>query len=107
VQQLKSGGLVNEIEKIISRLEQQKASIEKAIIALHEVSGLAVEESKTTVSEPSKVEKPKRYISPEGRERIAEASRKRWAAKRAAEKAAANASKPAKKKASPAKKKSA
>jgi hypothetical protein len=80
---------MNDIEKIISQLVQQKAAIEKAIIALREVSGLAADESKTAGAGKPKTKRPKRHISPEGRKRIAEATRKRWAAKRAAEKAAA------------------
>jgi hypothetical protein len=38
---------MNDIEKIISQLLRQKAAIEKAIIALREVGGLAADESKT------------------------------------------------------------
>jgi hypothetical protein len=74
---------MNEIEKIVSQLERQKAAIEKAIIALREVSGVN-DKSRTAEIGRSKPGPRKRHISPEGRKRIAEATRKRWAAVRAA-----------------------
>lgn len=92
------GCKLNEIGQIITQLERQKAGIDKAITALREVSGLPGQSS--IASKAAKSKTPvKRYISPEGRRRIAEATRKRWAAKRAADKAAAKKAQPAKKKA--------
>jgi hypothetical protein len=88
---------LKDIEAIISQLERQKAAIEKAIAALREVSGLPVKQSNARKPTTSKPPARKHHISPEGRERIAEATRRRWAAKRAAEKAASKISGPAKK----------
>ena len=75
---------------IISRLEQQKTSIDRALAALREFdeggsTGVAAEPTtprKTTAKKTGK----KRVLSAEGRERIAAAARKRWAAKKKASK---------------------
>lgn len=87
---------MNDIAKMVSQLERQKTAIEKAILALREGSGLGIEESKTTRAGRSKTVKVKRHLSPEGRKRIAEAARRRWAAKRVAEKNTAKESSSAK-----------
>jgi hypothetical protein len=74
--------LVNDLGKIIADLEHQKAAIDRAITALREVAGPgaiapATVQGKTTA--------PKRPLSPEGRKRIIAATKRRWAAKKAAE----------------------
>jgi hypothetical protein len=71
---------VNDIANIISQLEHQKAAIERAISALREIEGPSQIGASTASGKTSQ----KRHISPEGRKRIAEALRRRWAAKRAA-----------------------
>jgi hypothetical protein len=73
---------LNDITGIISELERERSAIDRAISALREVTG------QPGTSEPirqaaSAVTK-KRQLSPEGRKRIIEATKKRWAAKRAA-----------------------
>jgi hypothetical protein len=79
--------MLNNFRDIINRLEAQKASIDKAIAALREFDDdSAVSPAPKKVTASKKTTK-KRVMSDEGRERIAEASRKRWAAvRKAAEK---------------------
>jgi len=74
---------VNEITNIIRQLEQQQAAIQRALSALREIGGggtVATTKAVTKSTGPRK-----RRLSPEGRKRIAEAARRRWAAKRAAD----------------------
>jgi hypothetical protein len=71
---------VNDVESVISKLEKQRSAIDRAISALREITGSPaigpdVAESKTK----------KRHLSPEGRKRIIEATKRRWAAKRTAQ----------------------
>lgn len=71
---------MSEIGKIISQLEQQRDAMDRAIAALREVEDQG----------PKPV---KRQMSAAGRRRIIEATKKRWAAKRAADAAEAKTSK--------------
>jgi hypothetical protein len=87
---------LSDVKRIISDLEQQRNAIERAISALREVTerGLgdttvAATPSRATDSAPAT--KKKRQLSPEGRQRIIDATKKRWAAKRAAMKREARA----------------
>jgi len=69
---------MSKISEIITALELERARIDQAIALLKEPA--------TSTTMPAK---KKRNLSPEGRARIAEAVRKRWAAqKRAAKKGA-------------------
>lgn len=83
---------MNEIKQIISRLEKQRTGIERAIAALREVS----EGASAGAPEPSPQKRgpKKRRLSKEGRERIAEAARRRWAALREAAGTAQESAKP-------------
>jgi hypothetical protein len=73
--------LLGDFKEVISRLEGQKVAIDKAISVLREFEGGAVVEQATPRKVVSKkAAKKKRTMSEEGRQRIAEASRKRWAA---------------------------
>lgn len=82
---------------VISQLQKQRAAIDRAIAALEEVGDETVEPTEIGRRErPAKkgsVTKKagrKRTLSPEARQRIAEAQRKRWAAsKKGTKKAAA------------------
>jgi hypothetical protein len=79
--------MLGKFTEVISRLEQQRAAIDKAIEALREFEDGGIAEQprpKKTVTE--KPAKKKRKMSEEGRQRIIEASRKRWAAVRKAAK---------------------
>jgi hypothetical protein len=84
--------LLGNFKDIIKRLEQQKAAIDKAIAALREFDESDIAESERPKSKrlAKAVKKgaKKRVMSEEGRKRIAEASRKRWAAVRKAAKKA-------------------
>ena len=77
---------MNDIAKAISQLERQRATIDHAIAALREVEALAPTAHASSPG-PSKAGKKtvKRRMSAEGRKRISEAAKKRWAEKRAAE----------------------
>jgi NAD(P)H-dependent flavin oxidoreductase YrpB (nitropropane dioxygenase family) len=79
----------NNFKDIISRLEQQKVSIDAALAALREFEGGDTEITPRKVGRPAKAVKKatkKRSLSPEGRKRIADAARKRWAAVKKASK---------------------
>ena len=72
------------LKTIIEQLEQQRKAIERALLALREVEGVV-----GRASEPIKTNRPerkarKRRITPEGRRRLAEAMKRRWAVKRTA-----------------------
>jgi hypothetical protein len=73
------------LNDIISRLEKQKQAIEKALSALLEVGGTPaapVVPAKRAYTRRAAVKK-KGGISEEGRLRLAEAMKRRWALKRA------------------------
>jgi hypothetical protein len=94
---------LNDISRIISELERQRVAIERAIAALRDVSMPAAtpQATTTTTKKTAAPAKKKRQLSPEGRQRIIEATKRRWAAKRA------EGQKPAVKKQAPARKKQA
>jgi len=72
---------VNNVENVISQLETQRSAIDRALSALREVAGKSAQ---AEVISPGPDGQPrKRRLSPEGRRRIIEATKKRWAAKRA------------------------
>ncbi|MCZ2080655.1 MAG: hypothetical protein LC130_37275 [Bryobacterales bacterium] len=80
---------MNDISKAISQLERRREKIDRAIAALRDVER-EVEAPVPTVSTSKRQRGSKpaeRTLTPEGRRRIAEATRKRWAAKRAADEA--------------------
>jgi len=69
---------VNDIDNVISRLEKQRSAIDRALLALREISG-----PNTANAQPvSQSKSRKRRLSPEGRRRIIEATKRRWAAKK-------------------------
>jgi hypothetical protein len=71
---------VNNVENVISQLENQRSAIDRAILALREATGTA---PASEVALPNGDGAPrKRRLSPEGRRRIIEATKKRWAAQR-------------------------
>jgi hypothetical protein len=74
--------LLSNFKEIINRLEQQKDAIDQAIAALREVDDSEISETErpnTKAAKPVKKAAKKRAMSEEGRRRISEASRKRWA----------------------------
>jgi hypothetical protein len=69
---------VNDIDNVISRLERQRSAIDRALLALREISS-----PNTPNTQPvSQSKSRKRRLSPEGRRRIIEATKRRWAAKK-------------------------
>ena len=80
--------MTNGLKEVIKRLEQQRTAIERALTALREVDGTGAEASPETGVAPvaakrGRKAKRKGGMTPEGRKRLSEALKKRWAAKRA------------------------
>jgi hypothetical protein len=76
---------------IVAQLERQKAAIERALAALREIGGPVSESAAgpapvTAKTRATRKAKRKTGITPEGRARLAEAMRARWAAKKAGSK---------------------
>ena len=70
---------MTDLSSIIHELEQQRDAIDRALAALREVGGRSTSNATAkSIGTPRK-----RQMSEAGRKRIAEATRKRWAAKRA------------------------
>ncbi len=76
------------VENVISQLERQRSAIDRAISALREATG--VSPSAKVASSSVNGRPRKRRLSPEGRRRIIEATKRRWAAKRAQDTGAAS-----------------
>jgi hypothetical protein len=70
------------INGIIEQLEAQKAAIENALAALREFGG--AEMPAVPAAKRGRPAKRKGGMTPEGRKRLAEAMRRRWAVKRTA-----------------------
>ena len=93
--------MTNSLNDIIRKLEQQGRAIERALSALREVEGPGVDgASLTSPATPAargpRKGKRKGGMTPEGRRRLSEALKARWAAKRTGSAAPAAAVKPAK-----------
>ena len=72
---------MNNVANTIDQLEKQRSAIDRALSALREIA----EPSGTTRTAAARDQsQPKRHLSPEGRRRIIAATKKRWAAERAA-----------------------
>ena len=80
--------MTESLKDIIQKLEYQRMAIDRALTALHEIDGTGVESesapSTSAASGAAIVVARKGGMTPEGRRRLSEALRKRWAAKRAA-----------------------
>jgi hypothetical protein len=77
---------MNGIRDIIRKLDQQRTAIERALSALREMDGHAVDGAAPAVpAAPGRQRRAKRKggMTPEGRKRLSEALKARWAAKRA------------------------
>ena len=78
--------MTNGLKEVIKGLEKQKTAIERALAALKEVDGAPVETA-PLAAVPARRGRPakrKGGMTPEGRRRLSEALKKRWAVKRAA-----------------------
>jgi hypothetical protein len=86
---------MNGIEGIVKQLEAQRAAIEKALDALRQVGGIALpgeapatkKRGRPAKEAPAAEATRKGGMTAEGRERLAESMRKRWAVKRTASQA--------------------
>jgi hypothetical protein len=79
---------VTDVTSIIRQLEQQKASIDRAIEALREIAGGGLTGDSASQTAASDSESQTSHISPDGRRKLAESMKRRWAARRAAAKKA-------------------
>ncbi len=70
---------MNDFESTIRQLEQMRTSIDRALTALQGMPGQG-DNSHQPLTVPQLPKAGKRRLSAEGRRRIAEAARKRWAA---------------------------
>jgi hypothetical protein len=78
--------MTNGLKDVIKRLEHQRTAIERALTALREVDGTVTESNEVAgpVASPRRGRaKRKGGMTPEGRRRLSEALKKRWAVKRA------------------------
>jgi len=71
------------LNEAIKKLEQQRAAIERALSALREVDGAGAESAPAAGPHRGRPAKRKGGISAEGRKRLSEALKARWAAKKA------------------------
>jgi hypothetical protein len=75
---------LDKVESIISELLQQREAIDRAIGALRDIGGVAAPAKKRGRPPGKKTRGGKRNMSEEGRARIADAARRRWAEMREA-----------------------
>ena len=83
--------MIDGIKDVVARLEKQKTAIDQALEALRGIDVVDGHKPGVEVAETVTSGGPKRRggMTPEGRKRLSAALRKRWAAKKAAEGAAA------------------
>jgi hypothetical protein len=79
--------MTNGLDEIIQKLEQQRTAIDRALDALREVEGPASGNAASSSPAAAKATR-KGGMTPEGRRRLSEALKARWAAKRAGSPAA-------------------
>ena len=72
---------MNNVGNMIDQLEKQRSSIDRALSALREI---AEPSGRMPIAAAGDHRQRGRHLSPEGRRRIIAATKKRWAAKRAA-----------------------
>lgn len=70
---------MNDVDSIISQLEKQRDAIDRALAALREVDGGSAPVKRRGRPPAQKKATSKRVLSPEGRARISEAAKRRWA----------------------------
>ena len=76
--------MANSLNEVIKKLEQQRTGIERALAALREIEGpAAVAPAVAPVRGRPRKTKRKGGMTPEGRKRLSEALKARWAAKKA------------------------
>src|SRR4051812_27317304 len=83
--------MANSLNEVIRKLEEQRAGIDRALAALREIEGTGTDSARATPASPSAAgaaaggrrAKRKGGMTAEGRRRLSEALRARWAAKKA------------------------
>jgi hypothetical protein len=75
--------LMSGLKDVIQQLEHQKAAIEKALDALRGLEATPESQPRRGPGRPPKAEAPQHGMSEAGRQRLREAMKRRWAAKRA------------------------
>jgi hypothetical protein len=76
--------MANSLNEVIKKLEQQRTGIERALAALREIEGpTGVAPAVAPAPGPPRKTKRKGGMTPEGRRRLSEALKARWAAKKA------------------------
>jgi hypothetical protein len=93
--------MANSLNEVIKKLEQQRTGIERALAALREIEGPAAAAPATVAAPgPGRPRKGRRKggMTPEGRRRLSEALKARWAAKKAGSSVSASAPTKAKRK---------
>src|SRR5580658_513936 len=93
--------MANSLNEVIKKLEQQRIGIERALAALREIEGPGLgTTAPAAASAPRGRRKAKRKggMTPEGRRRLSEALKARWAARKAGSVAPASAPAKAKRK---------
>jgi hypothetical protein len=86
--------MANSLNDVIKKLEQQRIGIERALAALRDIEGPSLEiaaPAATSVPRGRRKAKRKGGMTPEGRKRLSEALKARWAAKRVGSAAPAKA----------------
>jgi hypothetical protein len=91
--------MANSLNEVIKKLEQQRTGIERALAALREIEGTATVPAAAAPA-PGRTRKARRKggMTPEGRRRLSEALKARWAAKKAGSSVSAAAPAKAKRK---------
>jgi hypothetical protein len=75
--------LMTGMNEVIRQLEQQKLAIERALDALRGIQETPQSPLRRGPGRPPKAAAPERGISEAGRQRLSDAMKRRWAAKRA------------------------
>jgi hypothetical protein len=86
--------MANSLSEVIKKLEQQRIGIERALAALRDIEGPGLETAAPAAVRPvGRPRKAKRKggMTPEGRRRLSEALKARWAARKAGASAPAKA----------------
>ena len=78
--------MADSLKEIITKLERQRNAIDRALTALHDIEGAGAAKTAAAPVAVVKATRKRRKgrITEEGRKRLAEAMKKRWAIKRSA-----------------------
>jgi len=71
-----------DLRKVVSELKQERDRLNRAIAALEGIEGAPAVAAKAFSSKPAPKAAKKHKLSPEGRKRLSEMMKKRWAERR-------------------------